>query len=272
MRRSRDTNCGEAGAMRRSRASARGTNGAAAAARGMIRGVALASAAVLLAAAPARAQAGAAPVVGGGSFNAAPLLEPGTYRDTVLTGEYLYYGIALQAGQRVHVRARILDMDAETWDRATAAFSINLHTPQREPVSSPVDEDVAGNGNTDPGGITDATIGERLRWDFYGPRARPFTTAAGGSGYDGPGTWYVSLHPVRVGARAKVELPVELQVEVDGEPVEEEPDPRPQPPPAPTPAAIPEDGGDGPSPLAAVGLGALGLVAGLGAGTALGRR
>jgi Ca-activated chloride channel homolog len=233
----------------------------------------LVAAALLAAAAPARAQSRATPVVGGGSFNAAPLLAPGTYRDTVLTGEYLYYAIALEAGQRLHVRARILDMDAETWDRATAAFSINLHTPQREPVSSPVDEDVAGNGNTDPGSITDANLRERLRWDFYGPRARPFAAASGGPAYDGPGTWYVSLHPVRVGERAKVELPVELELAVDGEPVDEEPDPQPAPSPAPTPAATPGGGdGEGPGPLAVAGLGALGLVVGLGAGTALGRR
>jgi hypothetical protein len=222
--------------------------------------------------APAAAQQ-AEPVVGGGSFNAAPVLEPGTFRDTVLSGEYLYYAIPLEAGQRLHVRARITDMDAETWDRATAAFSINLHTPQREPVSTPVDEDVAGNGNTDPGGITDANIDELLRWDFYGPRARPFTAASGGSNYEGPGTWYVSLHPVSVGPRVRVELPVELSLEVDGEPAAEEPDPTPEPSPAPTAEAAPESDGDGgPSPLAVLGIGALGLAAGLAAGTAVGRR
>jgi Ca-activated chloride channel family protein len=231
--------------------------------------------AALVLAAPAPAQPApdrAQPVVGGGSFNAAPLLEPGTYRDTVLTGEYLYYAIALEAGQRLHVRARILDMDAETWDRATAAFSINLHTPQREPVSSPVDEDVAGNRNTDRGSVTDANIDERLRWDFFGPRAQPFAAASDGTDYQGPGTWYVSLHPVRVGQRAKVELPVELSLDVDGAAVEEEPDPTPEP--SPTPAAEPasEEDGGGPSPLAALGAGALGLAVGLGAGTALGRR
>jgi len=232
----------------------------------------LVAVALLVAVPPARAQSRASPVVGGGSFNAAPLLEPGTYRDTVLSGEYLYYAIPLEAGQRLHVRARILDMDAETWDRATAAFSINLHTPQREPVSSPVDEDIAGNGNSDPGSITHANIGERLRWDFYGPRARPFTAASGGSDYDGPGTWYVSLHPVRVGKQPKIELPVELQLEVDGDAVEEERDPRPEP--TPTATATPGGGGDddGPGALAAVGVGALGLVAGAGAGTALARR
>ena len=213
-------------------------------------------------------------MVGGGSFNAAPLLEPGTYRDTVLSGEYLYYAMALQPGQRLHVRARILDMDAGTWDRATAAFSINLHTPQRELVGSPVDEDVAGNGNTDPGSVTDANIREQLRWDFYGPRAESFADASGDSAYAGPGTWYVSLHPVRVGDRPKVELPVELELDVDGEPVDEEPDPRPTPSATAAPEVTPagDDGGDGPAPLAILGVGVAGVAVGLVAGAALGGR
>jgi hypothetical protein len=234
--------------------------------------VAAALALVFSGATPAAAQQ-AEPVVGGGSFNAAPVLEPGTFRDTVLSGEYLYYAVPLEAGQRLHVRARITDTDAETWDRATAAFAINLHTPQREPVSTPVDEDVAGNGNTDPGGITDANIDELLRWDFYGPRAEPFAAASRGSSYEGPGTWYVSLHPVSVGPRAKVELPVELSLDVDGEPAAEEPDPTPEPTAAPRAEEPAEaDGDGGPAPLAVLGAGVLGLAVGLVAGTALGRR
>ena len=58
--------------------------------------------AALLAAAPAAAQ-DAAPVVGAGSFTDAPIIEPGTYRDTVLPEEYLYYGVRVGAGQRLRV-------------------------------------------------------------------------------------------------------------------------------------------------------------------------
>jgi hypothetical protein len=225
-------------------------------------------------AAPARAQDAAEPVVGGGSFNAAPLLEPGTYRDTLLLGEYLYYAIRVEAGQRLHVGVRIRDVDADTWKRAQDAFSINLHTPQREMVGSPVDEDVLGNGNTAPAGVTQANIGERLRWEFYGPRAEPFAAAAGDTRFQGPGTWYVSLHSVRVGDRPKVELPVELDLDVDGAPVEEEPAPRPAPSRTPAPEATPaqDDGGDGPAPLAVLGIGAAGVAVGVVAGVALGRR
>jgi hypothetical protein len=233
--------------------------------------------AAVAAAAPARAQTGsdAVPIVGGGSFNAAPLLEPGvTYRDSLLLGEYLYYALPLESGQRLHVRVRVPDVEAATWNGEQDAFAINLHTPQRERVSSPVDEDVAGNGNTDPPGVTDANIDERLRWDFFGPRTEPFLAAADDrTTYEGPGTWYVSLHSVRANDRTTVaELPVELTLDVEGDAVPEEPDPAPTPSPTPEATPTPSDDGDGSSPLAVVGLGALGLVVGLGAGTALGRR
>jgi hypothetical protein len=241
----------------------------------MRRVLVLAVAALLAGAPPAAAQDEPEPVIGGGSFNAAPLLEPGAYRDTVLTGEYLYYAIAVQPGQRIHVRARVVDIDADSYDRATALFSINLHTPQREAVSPVVDEDVAGNGNTDAGIVVrgGAGIGD-LRWDFYGPPAKPFSEATDGSVYEGPGTWYVSLHPVAPDEPVTVEIPVELELTVDGAPVPEEADPQPTPSATPTPAATPEaeDGGDDAGPGALLGVGAVGLAAGLVMGRFLRRR
>jgi Ca-activated chloride channel homolog len=239
------------------------------------RAVAAAALAALLIAGRAHAQSDAAePVVGGGSFNTAPLLEPGRYRDTVLNGEYLYYAFALQTGQRPHVRVRILEIDPETYDDATAWFSINLHTPQRETLVSPVDEDVAGNGNTDGGIVVDESTGtDPLRWDFYGPPADPFADAVDDSSYLGPGTWYVSLHSLDTDEARPVEIPVELELDVDGEPVDEARDPRPVETSTPAPTAAPEDeDGGGTGALAVLGIGALGVAAGLVAGTALGRR
>jgi hypothetical protein len=240
-----------------------------------VRRAAVLTALLLAAAAPARAQTGGAePVAGGGSFNAAPLLEPGTYRDTVLNGEYLYYALALQAGQRPHVRVRILEVDPDTYDRATAWFSINLHTPQRETLLGPVDEDVAGNGHTDAGIVVDRSTGTKpLRWDFYGPTVDQFAEAVDDSSYRGPGTWYVSLHSLDTDAARRVEIPVELELDADGEPVAEDRDPRPAPTSTPAPTAAPEDAdGGGAGVLALLGLGAAGLAVGLVAGRALGRR
>jgi hypothetical protein len=233
--------------------------------------------AVLLAAAPARAQ-DAVPAVGGGSFNGAPMLEPGvTYRDSLLLGEYLYYALPLESGQRLHVQVRVPDIEMETWERGQHAFSINLHTPQRERVGTPVAEDVAGTGNSGPPGLTDANLDELLRWDFYGPRAQPFLASAEDStAYAGPGTWYVSLHSVRSNAVDPIaELPIEITLDADGEAVPEGPDPTPTPTATPTPAATPapaEPDDGGPSPLALIALGAAGLAVGLVAGGALRRR
>jgi Ca-activated chloride channel family protein len=240
--------------------------------------VLLALAVALVLAAPARAQ-DPVPAVGGGSFNAAPVLEPGvTYRDTLLLGEYLFYALPLEAGQRLHVQVRVPGVDAATWERSQDAFSINLHTPQREPVDTPVAEDVAGNSNTAPAGVTEANVDELLRWDFFGPRAEPFQAAAADlNEYHGPGTWYVSLTAVRANDRDTVaELPIELTLDADGEAVAEAPDPTPTPSATPSPEATPaprdDADGDGPSPAALLGVGAAGLAVGLVAGRALRRR
>jgi len=239
--------------------------------------LALAVLAALALAAPARAQ-DAVPAVGGGSFNAAPLLEPGvTYRDTLLLGEYLYYAVPLESGQRLHVQVRVPGVDKATWERSQDAFAINLHTPQREQLDTPVVEDVAGNGSTGPAGVTDANVDELLRWDFFGPVTEPFQAAAEDANeYAGAGTWYVSLTSVRANDRDTVaELPVELTLDADGEPVPEEPDPTPEPTATPTPAATPapDAGGDGgPSPGALLGAGVAGLAVGLVASRALRRR
>lgn len=238
----------------------------------MRRAVPLALAASLWLAAPAAAHT---PAVGGGSFNAAPLLGPGVYRDTVRSGEYLYYGIPLAAGQRLHVRVRIRDADPATWRRAAGPFTINLHTPQREQVTPVVDEDVTGNGNTSAGiVVTDPASARRLRWDFYGPPAMPFAEAAASSStYAGPGTWYVSLHPVSVAAPLPIELPVELELDADGAPQDEPPDPRPTPEATPSATPAPPGDGDGGAGLPALlGLGAAGLAAGLALARVLARR
>src|SRR4051812_50212357 len=116
---------------------------------------ALALAAALLLALPVAAGAqGAAqgePVVGGGSFANAPLLEPGSYRDTILPGERLYYAIRLQAGQQLRVRAKLDVEPGEVDDEVADGFSIGMQTPLREVVID-TDEDRTGNstvGNVD---------------------------------------------------------------------------------------------------------------------------
>ena len=77
--------------------------------------------------APALAQGGAAKaVVGGGSFNNAPLLAPGTYSDTVAAGETVYWKVRLAKGQVLQVKATVdtsqiqTDALADDYDRGLA--------------------------------------------------------------------------------------------------------------------------------------------------------
>ena len=234
---------------------------------------------LLLGAAPAGAQDPAArsPAIGGASFNAAPLLEPGRYRDTILPDEFLYYGVALQVGQRMHVRARIASSDADAWREAAGGFAINLFTPLRQRLTDPVEEDVLGNGNDDVGFVSEDNMAARLRWDFYGPTALPLVEALEETDYVGPGTWYLSFNLFNLlGTGERVaEFPVEFDIEVDGTAQTEPPDPTPEPTPTPTPGGDDEPAGDdgGGPPLGAVAaLGAVGVAAGLVLGGMLGRR
>ena len=232
---------------------------------------ALAARALAMGAALALAQAAAAgaqpaaqgePVVGGGSFANAPLLEPGTYRDTILPGERLYYGVRLEAGQGLRFRAK-LDVKPGEVDVDTAAgMSIGLQTPLREVITE-TDDDLSGNSTV--GSVED-------EFDVIFPAAvAPSATRDGIGAYRGPGVWYPSLYLSSTQRRpAKVEFPVELELEVIGEP---QPDADPEPTPAKaTPAPEPEAEEDGGASAGAIaGIGALGLAVGLVAGLVGGR-
>jgi hypothetical protein len=87
--------------------------------------VAVAAASALLPA-PAAAQS---PIAGGGSFNDAPVLEPGRYADTLRGGEQLFYGVELQPGQRVQAGATVTG-------RSTTSYfmDLKLYSPQRQEI------------------------------------------------------------------------------------------------------------------------------------------
>jgi Ca-activated chloride channel homolog len=219
---------------------------------------------VLPAAAAAQTSAQVEAVVGGGSFANAPLLEPGSYRDTILPGERLYYAVRLRAGQQLRVRAR-LDVEPGEIDREIAdGFSIGMQTPLREVITD-TDEDRTGN----------STVGDvEDRFDVVYPKVlAPSATSDGIGAYMAPGVWYPSLYLIADERRpAKVELPVEFELQVIGDP---QPDASPEPTPAKaTPTATPEgEGDDGDTPAAALaGIGLVGLLVGLAGGGLAARR
>lgn len=213
--------------------------------------------------AAAAAQAQGEAVVGGGSFADAPLLESGAYRDTILPGERLFYGIRLEPGQQLRMRAK-LDVEPGEIDQDTAVgFSIGLQTPLREVITD-TDEDIAGHNTV---GAADDTL------EVLYPKVLAASGARSETGdYPGPGVWYPSIYLISNQRKpAKVEFPVEIELEAVGDP---QPDASPEPTPAKaTPAPQPEGGsGGGTSAGAIAGIGLAGLLVGLVGGGLAARR
>ena len=234
----------------------------------MRRALALAAALLLTGPAAAGAQSSGPrePVVGGGSFANAPLLEPGRYRDTILPGERLYYGVRLEAGQRLRVRAKLDVKPGEVDTETAAGFAIGLQTPLREVITD-TDEDITGNSTV--GNVDD---------DFnviFPPAVALSATRDNIGDFRGPGVWYPSLYLPSVQRKpARVEFPVEFELEVIGEPQQDaDPDPTPGKAATPAPEKQAEDDGGGTSAGAVAGIGLLGLLVGLvGGGFAARRR
>jgi hypothetical protein len=224
--------------------------------------------ATLALSASARAQTDYAPVVGAGSFNAAPILEPGRYRDTVLPEEYLYYAVRLQPGQRLHLVANSELTGAEVADLNIAFIRVNVAAPDREALLSGIDGDeLFRGGDEEPADLTTFAAS---------------TVAAEGetssSAWEGPGVYYFGVYAAYVGANEELpraEIPFHFELSVEGA-AEPEPSPTPvatatasaAPKATPAPAEKDEDA----SPAVAAGAGVGGLLVGVVAGIAFLRR
>jgi Ca-activated chloride channel family protein len=190
-----------------------------------VRRAALAACAAALLAAPATAAAQGAPVVGGGSFNTAPLLAPGSYTDTVAAGETVYWKVRIAKGQILRVKTTVDTSQIETdplgngYDRGLAAldYRLDIFSPLRERLSEEGGYDTA-SANLEGSAGAGAKSGTATS-----PRALGFEQILA-SDYDrntfpAPGEWYVSLSAADSSfapAEIPVELPVDLQVEVLG--------------------------------------------------------
>jgi hypothetical protein len=202
--------------------------------------------------AAAAAQGGGTPVVGGGSFNTAPLLAPGRYTDTVAAGETAYWKVRIAKGQVLQVKATVdtsqiqTNPTADDFDAGLAdlQYRLDIFSPLRERLSDEGGYDTASaglEGSSDAGAKAGTAIG---------PRALGFEQLLA-SDYDkdafpAPGEWYVSLSaadsdvaPTDIPA----ELPVDLDVQVVGAAQPSSPDfarslpgPQKQQPSSPVPA------------------------------------
>ena len=216
--------------------------------------------ALALGASPASAQS---PVVGSGSFTTAPILEPGTYRDTVLPEEYVYYAVHVGAGQRLRVTASSGLTSEETSRLGLGFLKVNLHAPDRSLIF-----DAEGDAST--------VGGDEEPIDVAAPPATTAQEAASDttSAWSGPGTYFIATYAVFVGQGelTKAEVAMEFTIAVEGE-AQSEPAPSPTPTPSPTATAAPPaaESGDA-SPAIAAGAGIGGLLAGVVAGIALRQR
>jgi Ca-activated chloride channel family protein len=216
--------------------------------------------------ATALGQGGAAKaVVGGGSFNTAPLLAPGTYSDTVAAGETVYWKVRLAKGQVLQVKATVdtsqiqTDALADDYDRGLAGldYFVDIFSPLREQLS----EESGGTYAAASARLEGSAGAGAKAGTATGPRVLGFEQILASDynkdKFPAPGEWYVSLNAADsalLPADVPAELPVELDVQVVGQPQASSadfarslPGPQKQQPTAPTP-----DAPSGPATFAAV--------------------
>jgi Ca-activated chloride channel family protein len=197
----------------------------------------------------AAAPAAAAPVVGGGSFHDAPVLEPGSYRDTLLPQEVLYYAVDLKAGQAIDLDVTI---DHDDPERLTHGYGVNVWDPLRAPVDT---QDQAESGQaatsihvTSPRVLTPPLEIEEASWYRQ---------------YRGPGRYYISIVDPGGFRGSVVEADIAFDLQIVGDPSElPQATPTPTPTPTATPRAKQEDDDGGGSFATALLAGGGGLVAG----------
>lgn len=195
----------------------------------------------MLLALPAAAAAQAdrtTPVVGGGSFNTAPLLRPGTYSDTILPAEGTYYRVEMQNGQRLKVTATFDTSGFETDSTrpgfvpgiSNLLYDVKLYTPLRQPVLFDRSR-TAG----DPGSATRVSVRSALALGYEQILDGTYTDEE----FAGPGTYYIRLasNDLLDSFKNPVEIPTEISVRVTGTPAPSSRDF--------TPRLLPEGGGDG---------------------------
>ena len=134
----------------------------------------LALVAVLVLAAPASAQA---PIAGGGSFNDAPVLAPGRYKDTLRGGEQLFYAVELKPGQKLTAGLTVKGRTDSSY-----FMKLALYSPLRE-------KDVFDGEETEPYGQTDRSASMRVEGKPVGEE----NTGVQSDIYSEPGTYYISV-------------------------------------------------------------------------------
>jgi len=218
--------------------------------------------------------------VGGASFVDAPLLRPGTYRDTIVPGEVLTYQVEVAWGQRLTAEVHYPTMSGKLADvvsRQSPTASVSVVSPARarSTLSSS-----ALQGPSSQLALTDRgeTLGAGTAAVAYRSRAEPEPV----QGASLAGRYTVIVFLDRDDARTNYVVPFTLDIGVRGqergapsytEPADDPESTSASPTPSDEPSATPaEDSGDGSSFLVVPVLGVLVVLGVAVAGVALRRR
>jgi hypothetical protein len=196
------------------------------------------------------------PIVGGGSFNSAPVIEPGRYRDTILPDEYIYYAVDVQAGQKMRLTVQS-DMSVEEASFLVSSVKVNFHSPSREFVDGLAE-----------GSFRDAEDPPTVIDGHYASSEEDDKTWGD---WPGPGLYYIGMVALYTGSAdepPRVEIPFHFELELVGTP---EPTPTPEPTSTPSPTTTPSPTAEpaeepreyGPTAMAAAGAGVAGLLMGV---------
>ena len=141
----------------------------------------LALTALLLLAPPAAAES---PIAGGGSFNDAPVLAPGRYKDTLRGGEQLFYAVELKPGQKLTAGLTVKGRTDSSY-----FMKLALYSPLRA-------KDVFDGEETESYGQTDRSASLRVEGKPVGEE----NTGVQSDIYSEPGTYYISVAADDAGA------------------------------------------------------------------------
>lgn len=164
------------------------------------------------------------PIVGGGSFNDAPRIEPGTYSDTVVAKETNFYRVRLDKGQRLDVEASVDASQIENssvergYDEGLAFqdYLLDLWTPIREPLQDEFPEAGGELEGDEDVGIYSGTANTRRTLGFEQVLASDYSVRK----FEGPGDYYVEItaqpDDTFDAPRRALELPISFTVRVTG--------------------------------------------------------
>jgi Ca-activated chloride channel family protein len=154
-------------------------------------------------------------VVGGVSFSSAPELAPGTWSDSLQTGEMLFYRVSADWGQSVRFRVRLHADPGLAGEIDLTTVTMFVYAPDRTPISltgSDLGHTGSYRGNQDvtvAASLPEIRYRNREHYSFDTSRVGPTSLA---------GTYYVAVHLRDEPGDERFQVRTDLSAEVSGAP------------------------------------------------------